>query len=84
MTGGFQNGKEMTTKICQEHKKKKCNKTVSEKRNMEQMFMVSYHTKLNELNRRCAQWKKKEKIALVSRTHYIVSLKQNIVDANST
>lgn len=51
---------------------------------MEQMFMVSYHTKLNKLNRRCAQWKKKEKIALVPRTHYIVSLKQNIVDANST
>lgn len=83
MTGGFQNGKQMTIKICQEHKKK-CNKTVSEKRNMEQMFMVSYNTKLNKLNRRCAQWKKKEKIALVPRTHYIVSLKQNIVDANST
>lgn len=28
--------------------------------------------------------KKREKIALVSRTRYIVSLKQNIVDANST
>lgn len=56
MTGEFQNGKEMTTKICQEleEKRNKYNKTFSEKRNMEQLFIVSYHTKLNEVKRRCA------------------------------
>lgn len=45
MTGEFQNGKE---------KKDKHNKTVSEKRNIEKLFMVSYDTKFNKLKRKCA------------------------------